>query len=150
MRLPAWAQFASAIAGSAREEGGDADASEETTGTTAPEQAPVDAYFAAFNRHDVDAVIAFYSADATMLDPTYDEPVKGKDAIRQHVADRFAVVPDVHDEVVSTVVQPGFAAIELVATGTAVGAPGPFTLPLASFFTIDDGKIVRDATYYDQ
>lgn len=150
MRLPACVLLSSAIAGCAREDGGSENASDGTTGTPAPEQALVDGYFAAFNRHDVDAVVAFYAADATMLDPTYDEPVRGRDVIQQHLADLFASVPDVHDEVVSTVVQPGFAAVELVATGTAVGAPDPFTLPLASFFTITEGKIVRDATYYDQ
>jgi steroid delta-isomerase-like uncharacterized protein len=116
----------------------------------APERLLVEAYFAAFNQHDVDAVMDLYAPHATMLDPTYDEPVEGKDVIRQHLVDLFAAVPDVNDEVVSTVVQPGFAAVEIVATGTAVGTTEPFTLPIATIFTIADGRITRDATYYDR
>jgi ketosteroid isomerase-like protein len=53
---------------------------------------------AAFNARDVDRIMAFFADDATFMMARGPEPcgrrVHGKDAIRQVLADRFKVIPD--------------------------------------------------------
>lgn len=114
------------------------------------ERALVEAYFAAFNRHDLEAVVAFYAPDAVMVDPEHPGPVRGRAAIREHLRALFEEVPDVRDEVRQVVREPGRVAVEFVSTGTPRGAPAGFSVPIATFFTLEGGRIVRDATYYDR
>jgi ketosteroid isomerase-like protein len=53
----------------------------------------------AFNRHDVDAVMAFFAEDVVMEMPRGSEPwgarFEGKAAVRDGIASRFAGIPDV-------------------------------------------------------
>jgi ketosteroid isomerase-like protein len=53
----------------------------------------------AFNRHDIDAIMAFFAEDAVMEMPRGSEPwgsrFGGKAAIREGIAARFAGIPDV-------------------------------------------------------
>lgn len=53
-----------------------------------------------FNRHDLDAIIAFFADDAVMELPRGPEPwgmrYVGKAAVREGLAGRFAGIPDVH------------------------------------------------------
>lgn len=52
-----------------------------------------------FNRHDVDAVVAFFADDGEMLLPVGSEicgaRIKGKAAIRETLSKRFADSPDI-------------------------------------------------------
>ena len=54
----------------------------------------------AFNRHDLDAIMAFFTDDAVFLSPRGPEPFgrrfEGKDAVREGLAARFSGIPDVH------------------------------------------------------
>jgi ketosteroid isomerase-like protein len=54
----------------------------------------------AFNRHDLDAIMAFFAEDATLDAPRGFDPwgsrFVGKAAVRQGLAARFAGIPDVH------------------------------------------------------
>jgi ketosteroid isomerase-like protein len=54
----------------------------------------------AFNRHDLDAIMAFFADDAVFLSPRGPEPFgrrfEGKAAVREGLAARFAGIPDVH------------------------------------------------------
>jgi ketosteroid isomerase-like protein len=53
----------------------------------------------AFNRHDVDAVMAFFAEDVVKEMPRGSEPwgarFEGKAAVRDGIASRFAGIPDV-------------------------------------------------------
>jgi ketosteroid isomerase-like protein len=55
---------------------------------------------AAFNRHDLDAIMAFFAEDAVMEMPRGPDPwgsrFVGKAAVREGLAGRFAGIPDVH------------------------------------------------------
>lgn len=55
---------------------------------------------AAFNRHDLDAIMQFFAEDAVMEMPRGSDPwgtrYEGKAAIREGLAGRFAGIPDVH------------------------------------------------------
>ena len=54
----------------------------------------------AFNQHDADAVMSFFTDDCVFETPRGPEPcgrrLVGKDAVREGVAARFAGIPDVH------------------------------------------------------
>jgi ketosteroid isomerase-like protein len=43
-----------------------------------------------WNRHDAAAVAAAYSMDASVYDPAYPEPLKGRDAVQKDAGDFFA------------------------------------------------------------
>ena len=62
--------------------------------------ATLEAVLAAFNRHDLDAIMAFFAEDATMEMPRGADPwgsrSVGKAAVREGLAARFAGIPDVH------------------------------------------------------
>jgi ketosteroid isomerase-like protein len=53
-----------------------------------------------FNRHDLDAIMAYFAEDATLDTPrganVWGTRFKGKDAVREGLAARFAGLPDVH------------------------------------------------------
>jgi ketosteroid isomerase-like protein len=49
----------------------------------------------AFNNHDADKVVEFYSADAILTDPSYNEPQIGRDAIRKDYEKLFRSFPDI-------------------------------------------------------
>ena len=54
----------------------------------------------AFNRHDLDAIMAFFAEDAVFLSPRGSDPggrrFEGKDRVRAGLAARFTGIPDVH------------------------------------------------------
>ena len=58
------------------------------------------AFLAAFNAHDLDAVMRFFAEDCELLMPRGAEPwgtrCVGKTAVRQALATRFSGIPDVH------------------------------------------------------
>ncbi len=114
----------------------------------------VEQYFTAFNKHDVAAIMNMYATDATMEHPESKTPAKGQAAIHKHYEEMFAMIPDVKDHVKTTIIQGNKAAIEFTSRGTLPGekprAKGKsFDLPIAAIVEFKDGKIVRDATYYD-
>jgi ketosteroid isomerase-like protein len=53
-----------------------------------------------FNRHDLDAIMAFFADDAVLEMPRGPDPwgtrLVGKAAVREELASRFAGIPDVH------------------------------------------------------
>src|SRR5699024_2272178 len=54
----------------------------------------------AFNRHDLDAIMAFFTDDAVFESPRGEEPwgtrYEGKESVRDGLAGRFTGIPDVH------------------------------------------------------
>ncbi len=55
--------------------------------------------------------------------------------------------PDLHDEVVTLFSQGDKVAVEFISTG--MDGNQKFTLPISTIFIIQNGKIVSDATYYN-
>src|SRR5262245_9333210 len=60
----------------------------------------MEAVLDAFNRHDLDAIMAFFAEDVVMEMPRGSDPwgtrFSGKAAVREGLAGRFAGIPDVH------------------------------------------------------
>jgi ketosteroid isomerase-like protein len=62
--------------------------------------ATLKAFLAAFNAHDLDAIMGFFAEDCELCMPRGTEPwgtrYVGKSAVREGLAARFAGLPDVH------------------------------------------------------
>jgi len=110
--------------------------------------------FEAFSRHDWKAMAEHYADSAHFLDPSL-----GKEYVHQshgQIITKYGemenVFPDIRDEIVGMYSSGDKVIVEFVSTGTAItdkGEQTSFRLPISSVLTIHDGKIVRDATYYD-
>ena len=63
-------------------------------------QAVLESLLAAFNRHDLDAIMEFFADDCVLYLPRGSTPrgasFTGKDAVRRGLATRFSGLPDVH------------------------------------------------------
>ncbi|HEV8149886.1 MAG TPA: nuclear transport factor 2 family protein [Gemmatimonadales bacterium] len=75
-------------------------AAPENTVSPLPTVATLKRFLAAFNAHDLDAIMAFFADDCEFYLPRGSEPrgqrFVGKVAVRQGLASRFAGLPDVH------------------------------------------------------
>ncbi len=69
-------------------------------GSTPPTLATLKQFLAAFNAHDLDAIMEFFADDCEFYMPRGPEPrgqhFVGKAGVRQGLAGRFAGLPDVH------------------------------------------------------
>jgi steroid delta-isomerase-like uncharacterized protein len=116
-----------------------------------------EATFAAWNAHDPDAVVAIFAEDAEIVDVMTGETIKGRDAIREQAAARFAAFPDFRLERRMLLVDGTTNSDQWVMTGTHRGeflglAPTGRRVEVAgatfSEFA-DDGLVVRDTHYID-
>jgi steroid delta-isomerase-like uncharacterized protein len=116
-----------------------------------------DAYLAAWNAHDPDAVAAFFAPDAVYDDRGAAEVARGRAAIRAHAATVMKAFPDLRFEYVRTFYGDGFIGAEwtaqmthraelfgLKATGRRVGAAGVDIADLG-----EDGLVTRLVSHYD-
>lgn len=108
-------------------------------------------YYDHFNRHDWKAMAALYSETADFKDPSLGTGIVKQ--TRQQVIDKYSELhktfPDIHDRVVQF--YPSGAnqvIVEFVSTGTAPDS-SKFELPICTIFTIENGKITKDYTYYN-
>ena len=108
-------------------------------------------YFEHFNKHEWKELADMYSPVSDFKDPSF-----GTEMItqtRKQTIEKYsqlnAVFPDLHDEVVN--VYPSdekHIIVEFVSTGTAADST-KFKLPICTIFTIENGKITKDFTYFD-
>lgn len=117
---------------------------------SSPNKITVDKLFEAFNKHDWNAYADFYSENAEFLDPSY-----GKEYVKQthqQLVEKYKgfqeMSPDIKDEVGQVYVAGERVIVEFVAEGTAPDGT-KWKLPICSVLTFKDGKIIRDATYFD-
>jgi limonene-1,2-epoxide hydrolase len=108
-------------------------------------------YFEYFNKHQWKELADMYSPVSDFKDPSF-----GTEMItqtRKQTIEKYtqlnAIFPDLHDEVVN--VYPSdekHIIVEFVSTGTAADST-KFKLPICTIFTIENGKITKDFTYFD-
>lgn len=105
--------------------------------------------FDAFNRHDWKAMTEFYADTASFLDPSFGtvDVKKTRSETAAKYTEMQKTFPDLHDEVVTLFSQGDKVAVEFISTG--MDGNQKFTLPISTIFTIQNGKIVSDATYYN-
>jgi ketosteroid isomerase-like protein len=103
--------------------------------------------FSAFNRHDLDMMARLYASDAIIESPDFCSARHGPEGVRKTYAELFRAFPDIVDQVTGYLVSGERIAVQFVAHSQRFEpAQG---LRLATFFTIRDGLIVRDETYFD-
>jgi ketosteroid isomerase-like protein len=103
--------------------------------------------FSAFNRHDIDTMARLYASDAILESPDFCSARRGPEGVRKTYADLFRTFPDIVDQVTGSVASGERVAVQFVAHSQGFGAS--HELRLATFFTIRNGLIVHDETYFD-
>jgi len=114
-----------------------------------------------FNRRDVKAFAALYAVDAVVHDPTYPQPLKGRDAVAQDLNDFLRAFPDARFTILNILEDGTTAAGEYSLSGThtgplalpsgeipATGKPLSFNGSAFSRFN-DRGEIVEESRYFD-
>jgi len=114
-------------------------------------EALVKVYFENFNSHDWKKMADMYAVDTEFKDPALGSGIikQTRAQIIQKYTELNKVFPDIKDRIVST--YPSGAnhmIVEFISTGTAADN-SKFELPICTIFTIEDGQITKDFTYYD-
>ncbi|MBT1703835.1 nuclear transport factor 2 family protein [Chryseosolibacter indicus] len=104
--------------------------------------------FEAFNAHKWEQMLSYYSKDAVFHDASLGKPIQDPETIlkrHQHLEEYFN---DIRVDLKSIYPSGENVIIEFVSTGTSVQGE-KLNLPICTILTFKDGKVVRDATYYD-
>lgn len=106
--------------------------------------------FTAFNQHDVDAIEGIYASDAMLNSPDYHN-LSGNIPIADTYRKLFAAIPDARDDIELLEAVGNRVYVQFVLTGHWSGLQTkPFTARIFAVYTVVDGHIVEDATYYDR
>ena len=118
----------------------------ETENTTLIKQ-----YFQYFNDHNWTKMAEMYTETSEFKDPTLGAGIVKQ--IRAETIKKYSelnkIFPDLKDEVVQ--MYPSgekHIIVEFVSSGTAPDG-SKFELPICTIFTIENGKITKDFTYFD-
>jgi ketosteroid isomerase-like protein len=87
-----------------------------------PEELLIERYFDAFNRHDLEGVLACFDADIVLVSPDGSRVV-GIDAARQRYAEELTAMPDAHCELRRATGHDGHGVAESVFRATVGGRP---------------------------
>lgn len=108
------------------------------------------AWMAAFNAHDVDALVALYADDAThtspkirALHPDTGGKLRGKAALSAWWRDANARIPDLRYELTALTANDDRVFVEYERH-----APGQESMPVAEVFDVKNGKIVASRVYH--
>ncbi|MFG4001581.1 nuclear transport factor 2 family protein [Flavobacterium aquidurense] len=108
-------------------------------------------YFEYFNKHDWKKMSEMYTETADFKDTSLGPGIIKQ--TRKQIEDKYAelnnIFPDLHDKVIQ--VYPSgqkHIIVEFVSTGTAPDN-SKFELPICTIFTIENGLITKDFTYFD-
>ena len=111
----------------------------------------VQQYFGHFNNHDWEEMANLYTEKAKFKDPSFGIGIVTQ--TRQQTIQKYAelqeIFPDLRDEVIQ--IYPSgeqHVIVEFMSTGTAPDGTA-FALPVCTIFTIENGQITQDFTYYD-
>lgn len=111
----------------------------------------VQQYFKHFNAHEWTAMAEMYAPTADFKDPSFGTeitPQTREETIAKYTA-LLEIFADLHDEVVQ--IYPAgeqHVVVEFISSGTAPDS-SRFELPICTIFTFEEGKIIKDFTYYD-
>lgn len=108
-------------------------------------------YFEHFNNHDWKKMAEMYTETVDFKDPSLGPGIvkQSRKQIEDKYADLHKVFPDLHDKVIQ--IYPSgekHIIVEFVSTGTAPDN-SKFELPICTIFTIENGLITKDFTYFD-
>ena len=108
-------------------------------------------YFEHFNNHEWSKMANMYAEVSDFKDPSLGLGIVKQS--RQQIMDKYSelneIFPDLHDEVIQ--IYPSgdkHIIVEFVSSGTAPD-DSKFELPICTIFTIEDGIITKDFSYFD-
>ena len=106
----------------------------------------------AFNAHDLDQIMAFFTDDCVLETPRGSEPwgtrFVGHDAVRQGLAQRFEGIPDVHYGEDEPWVCGDHAVSKWLLAGTTVAGEQVRVKGCDLFDLAPDGRIRRKDSYW--
>ncbi len=108
-------------------------------------------YFQLFNQHQWKALSELYAEQAEFRDPSLGTGIvqQSRTQFEQKYTELNEMFPDLKDNVKNIYTSGAKNVIvEFVSTGTAPDKTR-FELPICTIFTIENGKITKDFTYYD-
>jgi hypothetical protein len=116
-----------------------------------PNEKLVKQYYQHFNSHDWVKMANMYADSADFKDPSLGQGIVKQ--TRKQTIDKYSalntVFPNIKDELVN--IYPSDSnhiIVEFLSTGTAADK-STFKLPICTIFTIQNGLITKDFTYYD-
>lgn len=108
-------------------------------------------YFEHFNNHEWSKLAKMYAENAEFKDPSLGTGVVKQ--TRQQIIDKYSelykIFPNIKDEVIK--IYPSgerHIIVEFISTGTAPDN-SRFELPICTIFTIENGLITKDFSYFD-
>ena len=108
-------------------------------------------YFEHFNNHEWTKMANRYTTTSEFKDPSLGSGIVKQ--TRQQIIDKYSelnkIFPDIHDQVIQLYPSGDKNIIvEFISTGTAPDG-SKFELPICTIFTIENGMITKDFTYFD-
>ena len=114
-------------------------------------QAIIKQLYEYFNNHEWQKMADLYVEITDFKDPSFGTEItkQTRQQTVQKYAEMFKMFPDIKDEVVQMYDSGNnIVVVEFISTGTAPDGT-KFKMPICSIYTIENGKIVKDFTYYD-
>ena len=111
----------------------------------------VKTYFENFNNHDWEKMANMYVENAHFKDPTLGKTIVKQ--TRKQIIEKYSelnkIFPDLNDKVINIYTsQENVVVVEFISSGTAPDN-SKFELPICTIFTLENGLIVKDFTYFD-
>lgn len=125
-----------------------------------PANAVADRYLAAWQAHDVDAIMAMHTVDTTFTSAASGTDAVGQDAVRAAIEASFAVWPDLHfspqhlhetpDLITAESIVEATQAVPLPLGDTVVQPTGKtIRFAITDVIELDNGLVRRKASYFD-
>jgi ketosteroid isomerase-like protein len=111
----------------------------------------IEQYFAHFNKHDFSKMASMYVENADFKDPSLGSGIvkQSRDQTIKKYTELNQVFPNLHDEVVNMYASGDKNIIvEFISTGTTADKT-KLEIPICTIFTIENGMITKDFTYFD-
>jgi ketosteroid isomerase-like protein len=116
-----------------------------------PSIATLKAILAAFNAHDLDGVMQYFSEDCVLEMPRGPDPwghrFLGFSAVREGLRSRFTGIPDVHYDDDTHLVCDNVGISRWTLRGTSVDGE-PIEVKGCDFYTFNGGKVVKKDSYW--
>lgn len=111
----------------------------------------VEQYFKHFNNHEWQKMAEMYIETAEFKDPTLGERIvkMTRAEIIAKYSELNGIFTDIHDKIIQTYPSgEKNIIVEFISSGTAPDN-SKFELPICAIFTIENGKITKDFSYFD-
>ena len=107
-------------------------------------------YFKLFNGHQWKNLSEMYVENAEFKDPSLGNGIvkQSKEDFIKKYSELNQIFPDIKDNVSQIYVSGNNVIVEFTSAGTAPDQ-SKFELSICTIFTIENGKIIKDFTYYD-